>query len=469
MRVQRTWSLRLRLSLFFAGLLLAVWSVTALYSWWESREYIDQFFDTQQMLFAKRLAAARYTPIGTHLPATKDMLHSRHADKGEQEDDALAFAVFRPDGSLLLSDGDAGRQFVFSPGTSGFKNVRVDGDRWRIVWLTSLDKQVVVAVGQELEYRKEMALEMLMGHMLPWLFALPALLLGLTWMLSRELAPLRSVAAGLAGREPNDLTPIDTVIQSEIQPLVQSLNTLFDRIGAMIRRERFFIAHAAHELRTPLAGLSIQAQVAQTTKQPAKREHALGQFRKGVSRASRLVDQLLLLSRLESVTMGESPAQAGEKELLHWDELLRESLEDYREQMETKALRVSLPAVEQESDADAVILGQRELLRTLLGNLVGNAVKYTPEKGEITLSLNGRGLVIQNSSREICPSDASRLGERFFRPAGQTEPGSGLGLSIVKRIADLHGMVVRVEVMPGLFSVAVLFPLRRDNGGMPAL
>ena len=454
MTAMRGWSLRLRLSLFFAALLFAVWSVTAFYCWWESREYIDEFFDTQQMLFAKRLAAARYTTAGSHLPDTRDMLHSRDDDQGEQEDDALAFAVFTQDGRLVLSDGDAGREFVFSPGASGFRNAWIDDDLWRIVWLTSLDKQIVVAVGQELDYREDMVMEMLMGQMLPWLFALPVLLFGLTWMLSRELAPLRSVSANLAARDPDDFSLITAEVQSEIRPLARSLNSLFDRIRIMLQRERLFIANAAHELRTPLAGLSIQAQVAQSTKQPEKRAHALAQLRKGVNRASRLVDQLLLLSRIEAIHAGEHTVLIGDKEELNWGELLRETLEELREQAEAKNLTVS---VQQDTGAGC-IFGQRELLQVLLGNIIGNAVKYTPEDGEVAVFLDGGGLSVKNSSRDIGVSDASRLGERFFRPAGQAEPGSGLGLSIVKKIAELHGLTVRLTVTPGLFSVSIPFP-----------
>lgn len=447
-----TWSLKLRLSLFFAILLTVAWSVAAVWSWRESVEYIDEFFDTQQMLFAKRLASARYEPLSRHLPDTGDILSAAgRGDEGEQEDDALAFAVFRPDGTLILSDGEDGRDFVFSPNANGFVNTRIDGDMWRLVWLTSLDKRVVVAVGQELEYRDDMALEMLTGQMLPWLFLLPVLIIGLVWMLGRELAPLRSVASELGRRDPDDAIPIETGVQPEIRPLVQALNSLFARMGSMLQRERAFLANAAHELRTPLAGLSIQAQVAQSAKQPETRAHALAQLRKGIDRTSRLVDQLLTLSRLESLETEQARAERAGAPPVRWSELVETVLAEFQNEFEAGNITLTV----RDDAGNAAIRGKRELLEVLLRNLVGNAVKYTPGDGTVEIAIGPRGFAVRNTSREIPPADAARLGERFFRPPGQAEPGSGLGLSIARRVAEMHALRLNITTEPGWFTVTV--------------
>lgn len=444
-------SLRFRLSCFFAILLFAAWTVAAAWSWRSSVERIDEFFDTQQMLFAKRLASASYPSLISHLPDTDDMLAvAGKGDEGEQEDDSLAFAVFSPQGKLLLSDGEEGKKFVFRPEANGFINTRIKGDRWRIVWLTSLDRRVVVAVGQELEYRGEMALEILAGQMLPWLALVPVLLLGLAFMLGRELAPLRSVAAELGKRNPNDVTPINIDVQSEAQPLVQALNSLFERIGAMLRRERAFIADAAHELRTPLAGLSIQAQVAQSARQPEKRDHALAQLRKSINRTSRLVNQLLLLFKLESPDAASARSDLGSEH--KWEDLLDAALDETLGQIEAKNIDLAV----RKDAPGAFVKGQRELLDVLLRNVIGNAAKYTPEGGKIEVLLDGNGLTVGNSGREFCLGDAARLGERFFRPPGQAESGSGLGLSIAKRIAELHGLEMRIKPEADWFSVRLL-------------
>jgi len=435
------------------------WLVAAVFSWLESREHIDTFFDTQQMLFAKRLAAAKYPPVTDHLPDTDDILAiSGRGDEGEQEDDVLAFAVFTPDGRLLLNDGEDGKKIVFTPGANGFVNAYLEDDLWRIVWLTSLDEKVVVAVGQELEYRDDMALEMLTGQMLPWLFLLPVLLLGLTWMLSRELRPLRSVAANLSWRSPDDATPIETAVQSEVRPLVQALNSLFARIEAMLQRERVFISNAAHELRTPLAGLSIQAQVAQNARQPETRAHALSQLRKGISRASHLVEQLLMLFNLESLdpkhALNARNRQDADKSLLRWCDLLDVVVEEMREQIEARNIMLTL----QDESHGAMILGQHELLSALLRNILGNAVKYSSKPGKIVIALDCGSLTVKNTCQEIDSAAAARLGERFYRPPGQIEPGSGLGLSIAKRIAQLHEFDMDVSVKSDWFSVVIVWP-----------
>ena len=451
---KRKRSLRFRLSRFFAILLFAAWSIAALSSWLISKERIDTFFDTQQMLFAKQLAGAGYGTITSHLPDTDDILAAAgKGDEGEQEDDALAFAVFSPEGKLLLSDGEEGKKFVFTPHANGFVNTRVDGERWRIVWLTSLDRKVIVAVGQEREYREEMVLEIIVGQMLPWLFLLPVLLIGLIWMLSRELAPLRAVAESLAMRDLNDTTPVAINVQSEVLPLVQALNGLFARFGAMLRRERAFIADAAHELRTPLAGLSIQVQVAQNARQPEKRSHALAQLRKSIGRTSRLVDQLLMLFKLESQDAKPSGFVSTSSSRLPWAGLVKTALEEAQDQIEAKGIGLSML----EDSSGASVSGQGELLGVMLRNVVNNAVKYTPEAGKIEILLSGCGLTVRNSSRDIPAEETARLGERFFRPPGETEAGSGLGLSIVKRIAELHGLAVKINEASGWFTVTISF------------
>lgn len=469
MKKGRGWSLRLRLSLFFAALSVAAWLVAAFFSWWASKEHIDAFFDTQQMLFAKRLASARYESLMEKLPDTDDILSAAgRGDEGEQEDDSLAFAVFDPQGRLLLSDGEDGRDFKYDRKANGFVNTSLEGDLWRIVWLRSLDRKIVVAVGQEIEYRDEMALKILAGQMLPWLALLPVLLAGLVWMLSRELAPLRSVAADLAKRDPNDVSPIEISVQPEIGPLLRSLNSLFARIEAMLGREREFIANAAHELRTPLAGLSIQAQVAQKAIRPQTRDHALGQLLEGIHRSSRLVDQLLTLFRLEAP--GPVRNKADDRgpnpfpDAPSWSSLIEKAVEEVRETIEAKNIQISLTDV----SGKAAINGRRELaaaghcpdwgLEILLRNLVGNAAKYTPEAGRIDIILENGVLSLSNSSPDIAPSDAARLGERFFRPPGQSEAGSGLGLSIARRISELQGIKLIISPAPGRFSVKLYFP-----------
>ena len=454
-------SLRLRLLAFFGGFLFVAWSATALIAWSESSEAIDEFFDTQQMLFAQRLAAGNL-PAGA-TPLAKPVTGAGKKAQGKLEDEALAFAVFTTSGELVMADGENGQRFPFMANARGFTNTHLHGDDepWRIVWLASINGNHIVAVGQELEFRQEMVLDMLTRQLVPWLVLLPVLLLGLMFFLSRELAPLGFVATQLAAKEPQDTTPLDVEkIPAEVQPIVQSLNNYFTRAGNMLHRERAFIADAAHELRTPLAGLRVQAQVAlQKGLAPDKRNEALNFLAQGVDRCSRLVEQLLALSRLEAAPTHAQPHVAAQPMApIAWSSLLHSVVPEYSHKAEAK--NVALHIIEQEPCLPCQ--ANQVLVFLLLRNLLDNAVRYTPPHGTITITLNANSLDIVNTALPIAPEYAQRLGERFFRPPGQTELGSGLGLSIVQRIAGLHGFTCSAQpaIVQGasVFRVALGWP-----------
>ena len=454
-------SLRLRLLAFFGGFLFVAWSATALIAWSESSEAIDEFFDTQQMLFAQRLAAGNLPSSATPLP--KPFTGAGKNAQGKLEDEALAFAVFTKTGQLVMADGENGHRFPFKPHMQGFANTHLHGDDepWRIVWLPSVSGNHVVAVGQELEFRQEMVLDMLTRQLVPWLMLLPVLLLGLMFFLGRELAPLGFVATQLAAKEPQDTTPLNVEkIPAEVLPIVQSLNNYFTRAGNMLHRERAFIADAAHELRTPLAGLRVQAQVAlQKGLAPDKRNEALNFLAQGVDRCSRLVEQLLALSRLEAAPAHAQPHAAAQLMApIMWSSLVHSVLPEYSHKIDAK--NIALHVIEQEPSLPCP--ANQVLVFLLLRNLLDNAVRYTPPHGTITITLNANSLRIVNTAPAIAPEYAQRLGERFFRPPGQTELGSGLGLSIVQRIAGLHGFTCSAQpaIVQGesAFRVALGWP-----------
>ena len=444
-------SLRLRLGIFFAFFLVLAWLVAALFAWKEAREYIDEFFDTQQLLFAKRLATT--TDFGAYsgaLPRNRELFPGVSRDLlGELEDDALAFAVFTGEGQTVMTDNRNGRRMAFDPGQRGFSDTRLagKGDVWRILWLDSADGRHVIAVGQEVEYRQAMALDMLGEQIAPWIFLLPVLLIGLLALLSRELRPLRDMAQTLRTRSPDETTLLDTDrIPSEVLPMAESLNDFISRINATLVRERSFISDAAHELRTPLAGLRVQAQVAsQEDLDPEDREEALRFLRQGIDRCTRLLEQLLALSRLEAhlSTAQAAAPEAASRNAIVWASLLDEALQEYRVKAEEKGLALHCEVVSLNAQAQ----GYPALVSMLLRNLLDNAVNYTPCGGSIAIRLENQRLCMENDAPPRTRDYADRLGERFFRPPGQEQTGSGLGLSIVRRIADIHGftMTMRVE------------------------
>lgn len=264
----KTWtrSLRLRLIIGFVLLVTLTWACASFLAWNQSRNTIDELFDSQQMQFAKRLTALDINHLNLRdpqLPRSKKMVRHSH---GDFDDDALAFAIFTADGKMVLNDGDNGPDIRYDYQRDGFTDGKLEGDNddWRMLWLTTADGQHRVVVGQESEYREDMAIDIIQAQLLPWLVALPVTILLIIWLVNRELSPLKRLAIRLRLRQPDDETPLDSAsLPSEVQPLVDALNSLFARTGEMLVRERRFTSDAAHELRSPLAALKVQSEVAQ--------------------------------------------------------------------------------------------------------------------------------------------------------------------------------------------------------------
>ncbi len=428
-----TRSLRLRLTGGFIVLALVAWGCACLAAWHETRHSLDKLFDTQQMLLAKRLSVldpGEMRPAQT-LPESKKLVRHHH---GRLDDDVLAFAIFSRDGKRLLNDGDNGTELNYDYRQDGFQDTHVDGDEWRVLWLTTEDGKRRIAVGQEKEYREDLALEIVMSQLTPWLVALPVMMLFLVWLVSRELSPLRRIARLLHQRKPDATTPlpVDGTPQ-EVRPMVDELNQLFTRIHEFMSRERRFTSDAAHELRSPLAALKVQTEVAQLSQDdPASLDHALSNLRQGIDRASRLVEQLLTLSRLDSLNGLEEPAPIPMADLLQsaimeaWSGAQRAGI-DVR--LETHAENVTF-------------CGHQLLLQLLVRNLLENAIRYCPPGSQVDVVLSARGFSVQDNGPGVSAEALARIGERFYRPPGQEETGSGLGLSIVRRIAALHQMKV---------------------------
>ena len=432
-------SLRLRLSVFFSLFMVTAWAAAALFAWLACREYIDEFFDSRQMLVARLLATADLSFSGSDMPKMKEMLPGvdKHAF-GEVEEEAISLAVYSPDGKTLMSHGEAGQRFPFEAVRRGFVDMPLlgHGKTWRIVWMNSVTGHHVVAVGQELDYRTDMALEMLEEQIMPWLLLLPVLLAGHFLLLTRELAPLRDMAAALHARIPEENTPLDTSrLPSEVLPMAEALNDFFARTEGMLQRERAFISDAAHELRTPLAGLRIQAQVAARPGiDEATRRESLALLRQGIDRCARLMEQILALSRLEAQSLSGN-GDAMPRSRVDWAALLEEMLPQYRSKLEERGIILESNI----TTLNASVQGNSALLSMLLRNILENAASYTPDGGLVRITLEHERLVVQNDCRPLPEEYAARLGERFFRPPGQEKTGSGLGLSIMTRIAALHG------------------------------
>ncbi|PNL56898.1 two-component system sensor histidine kinase QseC [Providencia stuartii] len=427
----KTFSLRLKLTLMLLLLALMTWGVASLLAWHQTYKTINELFDTQQMVFAKRLSVlpSDLDFNDVSLAKTKKILRK---NRGNQDDDALAFAIFTPQGEMVLNDGDNGRKIPFNFSREGFTEGKIKGsdDEWRFVWLRSSEGQYIIVVGQEWEYRQDMAMEIMVAQFLPWLIALPIMLILFLWLLTRALRPLHQVTTQLYQRRPDELSSVHVErLPSEVKPMLDALNSLFTRIQAMFARERQFTSDAAHELSSPLAALKVQAEVVQIAgHDPTIREHAVANLSEGIDRATRLVDQLLTLSRLESLS------QLDDVEQLSWLALIESALQDIS--LEAKAAQTTMDVVV--VNEPPLLTGQRLLLAILLRNLLHNAIRYGKAGGKVDIVLNKDHLTIHDDGQGVTQDVLKRLGERFYRPPGQEKTGSGLGLSIAKQIAELH-------------------------------
>jgi len=269
----------------------------------------------------------------------------------------------------------------------------------------------------------------------------------------RGTAPLRHLGQTLSRRSALDLAPLDLpAAPREMQPMLRAMNDLFARISALMQAERRFTADAAHELRMPIAAIRAQAQVALAEPDASLRQHALQATLLGCDRATRLVEQLLTLARLEA---GERPAF----QALDLAQLLRQVLADLAPAAMQRGQMLSLD----EAPASATLQGNEPLISALLRNLVDNALRYSPAGAREELRLQamdastelkgGWRLQVDDSGPGMSEAELQRLGERFYRVLGHEASGSGLGWTIAQRIAELHGAVLqagRSERLGGL-------------------
>ena len=334
----------------------------------------------------------------------------------------------------------------------GFSDVQAQGRRYRVVSVQTGGQ--VVQVAQELAVRERLASRLALRTVTPIALMLPVLMLIVGWVVSRSLAPVERVRAQLAQRAAEDLSPVgEGGLPAEIKPMVAELNSLLGRVQQSFTAQQHFVADAAHELRSPLTALNLQVQALQRAPDDATRALAETRLAAGVARATHLVEQLLLLARQE--------ADASEHQPVEMAPLLRQVMAEMASAAQARRIDLGLLHA-----ATVSTLGNAAALDTLLRNLLGNAIKYTPEGGRVDVSLLvGEGadaalLRIDDSGPGIAQAERGRVFDRFYRTADAAEqadgmPGSGLGLAIAKVIADKHGAVLRLSSADGLGGLRV--------------
>ena len=438
-------SLRRRLLFLLSGTVLAAWLATAAFTYFDAREEIGEMLDAHLAQSAGLIAA--------QLEHELEDEHGAKVPRQYKHERKIAFQVWDRKDRLLLRSASAPASRLQSR-SEGYGDAVIDGKRWRIFSRWDESRHYLVQVGERYELRDELA-ESVASHLLhPLYFALPALALLIWLAVGAGLAPLAGVAREVGRRAPDNLAPLDEAsAPREISPLIGALNALFDRLRTSLEQERRFTADAAHELRTPLAAVKTQAQVAIGATADAERTRALANVVAGTDRASRLVEQLLVLARLDPQT-ALPPGQTVDLQAL-----AQQGVAESAPAAAGKGIEVGLAPV-----AAAPVAGDAVLLAVLLRNLLDNAVRYTPPGGEVEVSVRpvdgGVSLTVVDNGPGIPEAERGQVFERFHRVLGSGEAGSGLGLSIVRRIADLHRAGVSLEAGPGGrgLRVEVSFP-----------
>lgn len=443
-RTLRWHSLRARLLLGVVGAVTLLWAAAAWFTWRDAEHELGELLDAHLAQAAALLVApAAHEHFHEELFARAPHLH-RYATR-------VVFQVWH-EGHLMQASGNA-PVVPLSTQARGFSTTRLGDRQWRVFATEGDAPDIQIFVGEQLAARGAILDAVLRSLMWPLLLGLPPLALAAWWAVRLGLAPLDRLSETLAERRPDALDPLTLDrAPAELEPLVAALNALFTRVGRLIESERRFTADAAHELRTPIAGIRAQAQVARASADAAERGHALDQLLHGCDRASRLVDQLLLLARVDADPVGTG----GERHDLGAAvrAVVAESL---------PALLARGQSIEVDADAACPVAGGGVWQGVLLRNLLDNASRYSGQGARLQVAarvLDGGGaeLVVEDSGPGLPAADVARLGQRFHRADTglvSGEPGSGLGWSIVRRIAQVLHLGVQADRSPALGGLRV--------------
>jgi two-component system, OmpR family, sensor histidine kinase TctE len=456
-------SVRRRLIAWLMPPLLGLWLIGAALAFYFVVDISNRIHDRWLLDSAVSLAQEVHLQsdtVGADLPAA--VLRILEYDAV----DRIYYRVIGDDGSIVREQGN-----IPDPPYSGplpvFYDGTMDGVPVRIVALRVHEKDgnAQVQVAETLVKRNTLASEILAVMLLPQL-----LLIGMAGVLiwygvGRGLGPLDRLRSDILRRSDKDLSPLEhSRVPAEVAPLVGALNELFARLDRAVTSQNRFIADAAHQLRTPLAGLKTQVELAMREDDPASMRAALERVRGAIDRSVHLVNQLLALARVDHSHERPLPAAA-----LDLGRLAREAAAEWVARAMAAQLDLGFEATE-----DAIpIRGNAELLHELLDNLIDNALRYTPAGGSVTVRVYRDGhdgmLEVEDSGPGIIHAERERVLERFYRTEGTRGEGCGLGLAIVREIASLHAATLSIgEGAHGRGTrVTIVFPAIAPATGNP--
>ena len=469
----RVYSLRQRLLGGVCAAVVLLWIAGGWISYSEAQDEAEELIDANLTQVARlllgvaqnneshlenlpaRVAGLRSTTGNAYVPPFQYLqnlwgrLAGTHDTAAFPYDPPLEFQIGRGDGAILVKSADAPPVPIL--GVAGFSDIlRKDGS-WRVLNVVSADEKYRVQVSYSMVMRDEAAFELALASVLPLGLIGPLLILMIYLSIRAGLRPLEQLAGQVGQRSVENLAPLAAdKAPAEVVPLVNALNRLLIRLDATLENERRFTSDAAHELRTPLAAVKIQTQVALASTDAVEHRHALQQVLAGAERSSRLVEQLLRVARLDPL------AQLPDPRTVDIVRLAREAAAQFTGPSFPRAADVGFDV----ADAPVTINGDIDLLVMALRNLIDNALRYTPAGTQVTVVArmeNGEAVLgVRDAGSGVAAKELPRISERFYRGKETTAEGSGLGLAIVRRIAQLHAARLEIANAPGGGFVVLL-------------
>ncbi|MEE9889498.1 MAG: ATP-binding protein [Stenotrophomonas geniculata] len=365
--------------------------------------------------------------------------------EGHAYESKLAFQVWDRDHRLLLRS-DSAPTTPLAALQPGYASPIIGGEQWRTFTMRTKEGRWFQS-GERSDIREELAEDIAGGTLLPLLLALPLMALVIWWSVSHVTRSLLQVSDQIGQRDPERMSPLDLGdVPREAHGLVHAVNGLLTRLNDALSRERRFVADAAHELRTPISALKVHAGNVRQSQDEAGRAQAQDLLDDSVGRLERLVAQLLTLSHAEALSR-ISPARLSLDALVVTEVDALSTFFDLNRQY----LALELESVE--------VKGSEAALTALIRNVLENAIRYTPVKGSILVCVRREGnmatLIVADSGPGIAVEERERVFDRFYRTLGSGVSGSGLGLSIVREVADAHGASVKLGTSARLGGLEV--------------
>ncbi|QKF72908.1 two-component system sensor histidine kinase QseC [Aliarcobacter faecis] len=438
-------SLRLRLAFILLFLFIIASFIATSISMYQTKKSLIEMFNTELFHFAQRLSNSNIGILQNQSKQTLDDMEKYMS----VDDDALTFSIFSIDGNILYTDGEDSKNFLFNPSILSSKDgvIFEENKKFRIIWMLSNNKKFVVVVASEKEFIDDLIFDILEDLIYPWLFILPFLIIITILLITKELKPLNKLSKDLTLRDAKDSSTLDENSTKELKPVIKALNSLFIKTNTMIEKERRFTSNAAHELKTPLTAIKIQTEVAKLSLDDKDLLlKSLNNIEIGVNRATRMIEQLLALSRLESINEFENISK------IDWIEIINSTIKEL--EFKAKEKNISINFLHKNNIKS--INGEDFVLSLLIRNLLDNAIKYNENGTNIKIELEKNSLIIEDNGKGINSEILENIGERFIRPTGQKQIGSGLGFSIVMQIAKLHNLHLNFEnITPNGFRITI--------------